>query len=447
MTRSKVRFSVFSLICLYSVFLIGAGFSRWLETDSGNILIHDITAESYEGFPYGARLFRPLQASSLNLRPSVLLVTGNIGDRYTCDHTAMEFARRGFVVLSIEDFGRGSTPPAPDYETENLVDAGFTFLVTRSFTDHERIGLVSYYSGAEKALAADNYDNFAAHAFISPDPDAAARIPAGEAIYIAGYDTTPDDQALRTAADNLHEIQTVNEGMLMDRSVIGSVMERFHEAMAIPNDSPFWFDAMSQRAQLLLAFRYILLLLLFITCSGFSALLTCGRDHKPLRMLSGLILPLILFLISGEIMNFFIVSVRLGSPFHYLPKLSQVLERFRPGLFLSILAAALISCISFGKQRGIRFVSDIISAIGILLCLGGFLPAVFSLRSGWELLGINGLRFGVCLMTVLFCLHSLMLRIPVSGKLPRACSACLTGIMFYVYCCGLPSGILFQSVL
>ncbi|MBQ6508650.1 MAG: hypothetical protein IJI07_04175 [Flexilinea sp.] len=89
MIRSHARISVSLLIILFSVFLIGAGVSRYLETDSGNILIHDVDVESYEAFLYGGRLFRPLQASSLNQRPSVLLIPGETGDRYTCDHIAM----------------------------------------------------------------------------------------------------------------------------------------------------------------------------------------------------------------------------------------------------------------------------------------------------------------------------------------------------------------------
>ena len=51
----KFRFRVTGslLLILAAFFLIAAGISRYLETDSGNILIHDIDIESYEGFLYG----------------------------------------------------------------------------------------------------------------------------------------------------------------------------------------------------------------------------------------------------------------------------------------------------------------------------------------------------------------------------------------------------------
>ncbi len=442
MICSKIRPSAFILICLYSIFLIGAGFSRYLETDSGNILIHDITAESYEGFPYGARLYRPLQASSLNLRPSVLFFTGNIGDRYTCDHIAMEFARRGFVALTIEDFGRGSTPSAPEYETENCIDAGYTFLSTRSFTDHARIGLATFYKGAEKSLAAKAIDSFAARAFISPDADIIPLIPEGSAIFSAEYEAGPESDRF----DNIYEIKETDAGMIANRSVIGSLLEQFHNAMPIPNDSPFWFSADAQNAQLLLALRSLLLVLLIIVCAGLSNILTAGDNRKPLRLLIGLILPLLLFLASSEIMNFFIVSVRLGSPFHYLPELSQIWSCFNLPVFLVFLTAAIVSGFSFGKEKGFRFISDIIAAAGIVICLAGFLPSVFGTRSGWEMMKISDLRMGICLVTILFSFHSLLLRIPVNGKYSRFCCASLNGIMLYFYCCRLPAEILVQPV-
>ena len=91
------HFSGNLLISLLCVFLLMAGFSRYIETDSGNILIHDIEVESFDCYLYGARLFRPIQASSMNRRPGILIIPGESGNRYSGDHIAMEFARRGFV--------------------------------------------------------------------------------------------------------------------------------------------------------------------------------------------------------------------------------------------------------------------------------------------------------------------------------------------------------------
>ncbi len=447
MIRAGIRLSLFGLICLYSVFLIGAGFSRYLETDSGNILIHDIEAESFEGFQYGARLYRPLQASSLNLRPSVLFVTGDAGDRYICDHIAMEFARRGFTALTMEDFGRGRTASAPDYETENLVDAGYTFLATRSFTDHERIGLAAFYSGAEKALDAKTLNDFAASAFICPDSGLTARIPAGAPIFTALYGSAPEQQTHSGESSGIYVISDFPAGMPVNRSCISSLLEHFHTALAIPNDSPFWFDSGAQHAQLLVTLRYLLLILLFVICSGLSSLLTAGPDKKVIRFISGLAAPLLLFLVSSEIMNFFIISVRLGSPFHYLPELSVMQRNFNLPVLLCFLLSALALSVPFERGKGLRFISDIISAAGIILCLIGSLPAIFGSRSGWDVLNISGIRYGICLFTTLACLHSILLRIPASGKVPRTCSACLNGIMFYIYCCDLPAALLFRGVL
>ena len=441
MIRSRSRISVSLLIILFSVFLIGAGLSRYLETDSGNILIHDVDVESYEAFLYGGRLFRPLQASSLNQRPSVLLIPGETGDRYTCDHIAMEFARRGFVALTVEDFSQGMTGPEPDFETENLIDAGYTFLATRSFTDHDRIGIICFYGGAGKIADAKDYPLFASRALVNPI--AADMTGADDAvIYIARYET---DLNFRVAEENNGKIRTFSAshaGMLVDRAVIAALLEQFHEDMPIQDDSPFWFDPASQRAQLMTGIRAALLVLLMVICSGLGAVITSGKGIPGWRLFGGIFLPLLVFQIVGEVMNFFMISVRLGSAFHYLPRLAQIRKDFWLPAFAGFLLVSLLCSISFGKGRAL-FIADLLAAAGAVLCLAGFLPVLFADRSGWELAGIAGLRWTIGLVTVFACLEAVLLRLTNRRKLPLICSACVSGVMFYLICCGLPAAVLY----
>lgn len=141
-----------------SAILICSGLSKFLLSGFGNTAIYDIEVESYEGFIYYARLFRPIRASSLNPRPSVLMSFGSHGSRSSGDHIAAELARRGFVVLIIEDFRS-----EPEFETENMIDAGYTYLATRTFTDHARIGLAAWADADEKSLQSVHYNDFVVH--------------------------------------------------------------------------------------------------------------------------------------------------------------------------------------------------------------------------------------------------------------------------------------------
>ncbi len=444
MRNNSLKLSLNLLICLFSVFLIGAGISRYIETDSGNILIHDIDLENYEGFIYKGRLFRPLQASSMNQRPGILLVFGNASDRYTGDHIAMELARRGFVTLTVEDFLHGMTDPEPAEDTENLIDAGYTFLSTRTFTDHERIGLVTFYSGADKISDAADYPEFTSHIAVSPKTSFSEQLTDIDKIFSAAFETSPEYRSDPASTVLPESFPSSHAGMIFHAPVIAAIMEHFHVTLAIPNDSPFWFDASSQRAQLLLILRFFLLIILVTICNGLCALIIGEAHHFSLRTVPGLLLPLLFLLAAEELMNFFMVSVRLGSPFNYLPRISQLSRIFSPARCIMSVLCCTISSITIGKTKD-RMISDLLAVLGSVVCLFGFLPVLFGNRSGWEIIGITGCRYFVCLVTILAWLNSCLLHLCGHQKYTRFCCALLNGLIFYWMTSNLPLNVLFQE--
>lgn len=423
------------LFCLSAVFLIAAGFSRYLETDSGNILIHDIDIESYEGFNYGGRLFRPLQASSMNQRPSVLLIPGNIGNRYTCDHIAMELARRGFAALTMENFSQGLTESRPEFDTENLIDTGFTFLSTRSFTDHERIALAAFYDGSTDAAAAVHLPDFASRIFISPLTAPNEKISPSALTLYAKFETKPDYIADDDLVSQGKPFYSTHEQMLIDHAVIAEILERFHKDLSIPNDSPFWFSSASQHAQLLVFLRLLLLVLSAVICIMFSTLITGGKGKTIWHMICGTILPLILFLLISEVMNFFLISVRLGSPFRYLPKLTEIRKSFSLLRYSLFIAGGFIWSMTVRIEKRKIFVSDIITLTGAVICLSGILSVVLGIRSVWSLPGFSNARGGIILGTELSCLMSLLLRIPRRNNKEFYPCVFISGMICYIISC------------
>ena len=430
--------SISAILILFSVFLVTAGLSRFIETDSGNILIHDIDAESYEGFMYGARLYRPLQASSMNQRPSVLLIFGTAGDRYTGDHIAMEFARRGFVVLTMEDFSRGMTGPEPDFYTENLVDTGYTFLATRSFTDHSRIGLAAFYDGAYKAVEAASFSSFASRAFICPPSGLSSGLPDDILTLSAKYESLP---AYRNSSASLL-IPAFHSGMLVNRSVLSALAEHFQNELKIPNDTPFWFDASSQRAQLLIGLRMVLLILLLLITAGISGRISAGGG-KIYKTAAAVIVPLLIFQGTSEIMNFFLISVRIGSPFHYLPRLVQLRKHFSLSLFAGIFIFAQLIGLRFRKGARTFFISDCIAVAGVILCTAVFIPVLFSHTSVLGSIGIENAQWILLIITVLSAAGSVLFRLSDGKRTSVFASAAVSGIMFYCIFCSLPAAALF----
>ena len=374
-------------VLLVSAFLIAAGASRVLETDSGNILIHDIDLESYQSFFYGGRLYRPLQAGSMNQRPGVLIVIGEAGDRYTADHAAAELAKRGFVVLSVEDFGQGKTETEPDFYTENVVDAGYSFLISRSFTDHDRVGIAAFDEGCAKALESTTLADFTSSVFVNAEDD---------------------------APDGTHSLT----GSVADPRTIASVMEIFHEELAIPNDSPFWYDANQQTFALLLVLRAALFALLGLAVISLS----CSLRNKALA----LIFPLLLFVGLWGLTANFLVSVRVGEPYSYLPTFASLRAHFRPLRLLLFVGASILGSLTVGKRK--VFIIEILAgaaalAAAVLALTGANIPGVYA-AAGCLLIGAALYRFAE------------------SRHGSAIVCAALSGLMLYAACCALPLSII-----
>ena len=444
MKQNAKCFSTNLLLSLLSLFLAAAGISRYIETDSGNILIHDIEVESYDCYLYGARLFRPLQASSMNRRPSILIVPGDSGNRYSGDHIAMEFARRGFVVLTIENKPQGTSGPIRTETPENPVDSAYTFLTTRFFTDPDRTGLIALYSGAETVNTSEHYEDFTSRAIISPKADDLPQSNAPVSIMTAKYETAPEYRPESISPENLTVFSASHFGMIANKGVIASLLEQFHKDLAIPNDSPFWFSAFSQRALILLLLRAVLLLLLIIICAGMSAIITrCPGENKIIRFLvtvAGVFIPVGFFILTVEFMNNFLISVRIGSPFHYLSPIRKISSYF--SIFPFLLFIVITACLNLPGIKGKFYPADMCAAAAVLLSLFVFLPILFGNYSGWEILGITHLRVLIPFAAVLSVTDCLLIRIASNNKYSRTASVLSTGVIFYIIYCNLLDSVL-----
>ena len=65
----------------------------WIETDVGNLMY---------------KLYTPRSATAQNKAPGVLLLHGYQNDHETCAAYAIELARRGAVVLALDEYGHGA---------------------------------------------------------------------------------------------------------------------------------------------------------------------------------------------------------------------------------------------------------------------------------------------------------------------------------------------------
>jgi pimeloyl-ACP methyl ester carboxylesterase len=145
--------SRWSLAIAGVILIVVGGLLAWLTQTSGGIRIQDVRFKGAGGNTMSALLYIPPNATAGTPAPGILAVHGYINSRETQDGFAIEFARRGYVVLALDQTGHGySDPPAfaggfggPD---------GLAHLRSLDFVDKNNIGLEGHSMGGWAVLAA-----------------------------------------------------------------------------------------------------------------------------------------------------------------------------------------------------------------------------------------------------------------------------------------------------
>jgi dienelactone hydrolase len=142
------------VLLLAALLLGGGGLLGWAATtDFGSSHVLRLRVVGEEGRLVAARLHRPRAASPARPAPAVLLVHGDGQDAGALTPYAIEFARRGYVVLSIDRPGHGRSEPAASATHVGGRDA-FATLRALPFVDRTRVVLVGHGTGGAVALAA-----------------------------------------------------------------------------------------------------------------------------------------------------------------------------------------------------------------------------------------------------------------------------------------------------
>ncbi|MBI1340407.1 alpha/beta fold hydrolase [bacterium] len=132
---------------------LGGGLvARQVQT-SGGVDVRDIRIETADGRHLSALLYTPPNATLETPAPAILAVHGYINSRETQSAFAIEFARRGYVVLALDQSGHGFSDP-PAFAEGFGGPAALAYLRTLPNVDASRIGLEGHSMGGWTSLAA-----------------------------------------------------------------------------------------------------------------------------------------------------------------------------------------------------------------------------------------------------------------------------------------------------
>ena len=143
-----------TLLFLAGVILIAAG-SLWasLIQTSGGIRVQDVRFTGTNATPMSALLYVPPNATPRTPAPGILAVHGYFNSRETQDGFAIEFARRGYVVLALDETGHG-------YSGSRVFANGFggpdglKYLRSLDVVDKDNIGLEGHSMGGWTVVTA-----------------------------------------------------------------------------------------------------------------------------------------------------------------------------------------------------------------------------------------------------------------------------------------------------
>lgn len=146
-----------------SLLVAGILLAALVQTNFGGVSVKDTRFIGSTGNQMSGLLYIPNGTTVDSPAPAILAIHGYINTRETQSAFAIEFARRGYVVLALDQTGHGYSD-APAFSNGFGGPDGLAYLRSLPFVDQDRIGLEGHSMGgwAVQAAAATNPDAYQA---------------------------------------------------------------------------------------------------------------------------------------------------------------------------------------------------------------------------------------------------------------------------------------------
>ncbi|MBI5721394.1 MAG: alpha/beta fold hydrolase [Burkholderiales bacterium] len=127
------------------IILCGVLLAHFVQT-AGGIRIQDVRFTGSNGTPMSAQLYVPPGATAKTPAPGILAVHGYFNSREAQSGFAIEFARRGYVVLALDQTGHGYSAPPAFANAFGGID-GLKYLRSLDIVDKDNVGLEGHSMG------------------------------------------------------------------------------------------------------------------------------------------------------------------------------------------------------------------------------------------------------------------------------------------------------------
>lgn len=170
-TPGRTRAQVVAVVAVLMM-IFGSLLARTVLTGAGSVSVTTTTIFGAEGHRISAQVYIPDGASAANPLPGVAVWHGLNNQKEYMANTALELARRGFVVVSADQTGHGSSSGANQEVGCGGPDV-LTYLRGLPAVDTDRIGLVGMSQGgfcAATAAAMAQPDGYSSIFYLESEP-------------------------------------------------------------------------------------------------------------------------------------------------------------------------------------------------------------------------------------------------------------------------------------
>ncbi len=153
--------STFLLVVALLLVFGGGAIGALVQTDFGTVRVQEVRFPVDDGRVMHAQLYRPRGATAEDPAPGVVAIHGYINSHETQSPYAIELARRGYVVLAVDQPGHGYSDPPAFAGGFGGPDA-LAYLRSLGFVDPEQVVLSGHSMGGWGVLiaAAVNPDGY-----------------------------------------------------------------------------------------------------------------------------------------------------------------------------------------------------------------------------------------------------------------------------------------------
>jgi len=165
--------------------VFGGGTVAYLvQTDMGSVETRDVRFAASNGQMIDGTLYVPPGASAEEPAPGIVATHGYINTRETQSPFAIEFARRGFVVLAIDQTGHGDSDP-PAYANGFGGPPALSYMRSLTFVDDDNVGLEGHSMGgwASVSAAGANPDGYESMVLEGSSTGSFPGVPSGNATF------------------------------------------------------------------------------------------------------------------------------------------------------------------------------------------------------------------------------------------------------------------------